>query len=63
MNNNRKIKVVAQSSARRFDVPTIILKGLWLQNYGFEPGEYVDVSCGNGQLIITRREADKAKGS
>lgn len=28
-------------------------KGLWLQELGFEIGDYISVSCENGKLIIT----------
>lgn len=30
-----------------------MLKGLWLQELGFEIGDYISVSCENGKLIIT----------
>ena len=33
--------------------PTIMLKGEWLKELGFEIGDYVSVSCENGKLVIT----------
>ena len=39
--------------------PTIILKGQWLQEMGFEIGDYISVSCEDGKLIITP-DAEKA---
>ena len=39
--------------------PTIILKGQWLQAMGFEIGDYISVSCEDGNLIITP-DAEKA---
>lgn len=39
--------------------PTIILKGQWLKEMGFEIGDYISVSCEDGKLIITP-DAEKA---
>ena len=50
---NRKLKVHAQSGYNYKATPTIILKGQWLQEMGFEIGDYISVSCENGMLIIT----------
>lgn len=33
--------------------PTIMLKGEWLKDFGFDIGGYVSVSCENGKLVIT----------
>lgn len=34
------------------EVPTIILKGLWLEKLGFEVGDKINVHCEEGRLII-----------
>ena len=39
---------------REKTVPSIILKGEWLRNLGFEIGERVDVECTEDKLIISR---------
>ena len=33
--------------------PTIMLKGEWLKELGFDIGDYMSVSCENGKLVIT----------
>lgn len=50
---NRSMKVYGQSGYRYKETPAIMLKGLWLQELGFEIGDYISVSCVNGKLIIT----------
>lgn len=50
---NRSMKVHAQSGYNYKATPTIILKGNWLQELGFEIGDYITVSCEDGKLIIT----------
>ena len=49
----RSMKVHEQSGYNYKATPTIILKGQWLQEMGFEIGDYISVSCENGKLIIT----------
>ncbi len=49
----RSVKVCEQSGYQYKATPTITLKGQWLQELGFEIGDYVAVSCENGRLIIT----------
>ena len=56
---NRSMKVHAQSGYNYKATPTIILKGNWLQELGFEIGDYITVSCEDGKLIITP-DAEKA---
>ena len=53
---NRSMKVHAQSGYNYKATPTIILKGQWLLEMGFEIGDYISVSCEDGKLIITPRE-------
>lgn len=51
------MKVYAQSGGYdRRDTATIILKGLWLENYGFQAGTQIKVECEERRLIITKRE-------
>ena len=49
----RSMKVHEQSGYNYKATPTIILKGQWLQEMGFEIGDYISVSCEDGKLIIT----------
>ena len=49
----RSVKVYEQSGYQYKATPTIMLKGQWLKELGFEIGDYVSVSCENDRLIIT----------
>ena len=51
--NVRNRKVCGQSGYKYETVPVITLKGKWLEELGFHLGDYVQVKCENGQLIIT----------
>ena len=51
---NRNMKVHGTSGYRYKATPTIMLKGEWLKELGFEIGDYVSVSCENGKLVITQ---------
>ena len=51
--NVRNMKVCGQSGYKYETVPAITLKGKWLEGLVFHPGDYVQVTCENGQLIIT----------
>ena len=53
MVKNRNLKVVRQSGYKYESVPTITLKGKWLDLVGFSIGDYVTVSCEDGRLVIT----------
>ena len=48
----RSMKVHEQSGYNYKATPTIILKGQWLKEMGFEIGDYITVSCEEGKLII-----------
>ncbi len=50
---NRTLKVYEQSGKNYKPTPTIILKGQWLAELGFDAGEPVNVTCEGGRLIIT----------
>ena len=54
--NVRNMKVCGQSGYKYETVPAITLKGKWLEELGFHLGDYVQVKCENGQLIITLNE-------
>ena len=51
---NRSMKVHGTSGYRYKATPTIMLKGEWLKELGFEIGDYVSVCCENGKLVITQ---------
>ena len=55
----RKMKVYNVSGYNYKDTPTIILKGDWLKETGFEIGSLIQVECENGKLIITPREPEE----
>lgn len=44
------------SPARYIEVPSLSLKGKWLEELGFEIGTKVTVECRNGELIIKKGE-------
>lgn len=52
----RKMKVYAQSGYRYKETATIILKGDWLNDLGFEPGTPIRVECEGGRLVITKED-------
>ena len=49
----RSMKVHEQSGYNYKATPTIILKGQWLKEMGFEIGDYITVSCEEGKLHTT----------
>jgi len=49
----RVLKVVEQSGYQYKPTPTIILKGQWLKELGFEEGRKIMVKCERGKLTIT----------
>ncbi len=50
---NRSIKVYGMSGYKYQSTPTIMLKGNWLKELGFDIGDYISISCENGKLVIT----------
>lgn len=48
----RKLKVYGQSGYKYQDTPTIVLKGKWLTDAGFNIGSDLMVECGAGKLVI-----------
>ena len=49
----RTMKIYGMSGYNYKSTPTIMLKGQWLKELGFEIGGCVTVSCENGRLVIT----------
>lgn len=50
---NRRLKVYGQSNGYNYqEVPTIVLKGKWLEAAGFKVGSDLHVECENGKLTI-----------
>lgn len=58
MAERRKLKVYNTSGKNYVPTPTIILKGQWLKQYGFDKHTPIQVSCEEGKLIIEPREPD-----
>lgn len=54
--HHRKIRVYEQSGYKYKPTPTIILKGAWLAELGFEVGNLLEVKCEKCKLIITKVE-------
>lgn len=52
----RNMKVYGQSGYKYRNTPTIMLKGMWLEELGFEEGTPITVHCEDGILTITRAE-------
>jgi hypothetical protein len=52
----RNMKVYEQSGYRYKSTPTIMLKGQWLRDLGFEEGTPITVECAGGKLVITRAD-------
>ena len=50
------MKVYGQSGYQYQSTPTVMLKGMWLKELGFEEGTPIVVRCQNGRLTITRAE-------
>lgn len=53
---SRNMKVYGQSDYNYKSTPTIMLKGQWLKEAGFDCGTSITVTCEDGKLIITQRE-------
>lgn len=51
-NKKRSMKVYGMSGYKYQSVPTIMLKGKWLEQLNFHIGDYVSISCEDGKLVI-----------
>ena len=49
----REMKVYEASGYQYKRTPSIVLKGKWLSELGFDIGEQIEVKCEDGRLIIT----------
>ena len=59
MAKKRSVKVYGQSGYKYRETPTIMLKGLWLKEAGFDIGDYISVTCEDGKITITQ-DAERA---
>ena len=50
----REMKVYEASGYQYKRTPSIVLKGKWLSELGFDIGEQIEVKCEDGRLIITK---------
>lgn len=55
--DKRKLKVCEQSGYRYKPTPALMLKGAWLEEWGFTSNMSVTVQCEEGRLIITPMES------
>ena len=44
-NKTRKLRVYGTSGHNYKETPTIMLKGQWLKEFGFETGQFYEVLC------------------
>ena len=56
MNKNRIVTILKST---RFElsrrIPSLTLEGVWLKEYGFQPGDKVEVhDCGDGILLVRK---------
>ncbi len=56
----RKLKVYYAAGSST-EVPTIILKGKWLEKAGFAIGDYVEVEYDGDKITLTKTEAPEWK--
>ena len=59
MAKKRSVKVYGQSGYKYRETPTIMLKGLWLKEAGFDIGDYISVTCEDGKIVIIE-DAERA---
>ena len=59
MAKKRSVKVYRQSGYKYRETPTIMLKGQWLKEAGFNIGDYLSVTCEDGKIIISQ-DAERA---
>ena len=59
MAKKKSVKVYGQSGYKYRETPTIMLKGMWLKEAGFDIGDYISVACEDGKIIITQ-DAERA---
>lgn len=52
--SNRPLEVYETSGYQYKPTLTIIMKGQWLEQFGFGVGEKINVRCEAGKVIVTR---------
>ena len=52
----REMKVYEASGYQYKRTPSIVLKGKWLSELGFDIGEQIEVKCEDGRLVITKAD-------
>lgn len=57
----RKLKVYGYAGRNYKDVPTIMLKGQWLERLGYDCGDYIEVICYDGEIKIRRIGEEAAR--
>lgn len=40
------------SGYKHKDIPTIVMKGKWFEEFGFKVGQYYNVKCKSGELYL-----------
>ena len=62
---SRKLKIYEQSmgGGNYTQVPTILLKGKWLEEAGFKPGEYVEVVVEEDKITLSKTTPPEAKST
>ena len=60
---SRKLKIYEQSmgGGNYTQVPTILLKGKWLEEFGFKCGEYVEVVVEGDKITLTKTNPPEPK--
>ena len=48
----RNMKVCGQSGYQYKTIPSIMLKGQWLKDWGFEIDDAIVVKCEDGKLVV-----------
>lgn len=57
MKSNRKFKLQPRTVFRKYDqitVPELLLKGKWLQEAGFDPGQEAQVEVYQNRIVIRK---------
>lgn len=55
----RNLKVYNQSRNGYSNIPTILLKGHWLKEFGFNMGDQVILICNEDEIIIRKVSKEK----
>ena len=56
--NKRVLKVYNQSQGDKGNIPTIILKGEWLRELGFNCNDKIEVFCEKNKITIMKIDKD-----